>query len=67
MFLCSVVVVNHVHAIQRIPELGQTNFSHASAWFVCPFPLGEVGVQSKIMSQGGVETEFVFETAAFQF
>jgi hypothetical protein len=34
------------------------------------FLLGEVGFSanlSKIMSQGGVETEFVFETAAFQF
>ena len=36
-------------------ELGQTNFSHASAWFVCPFPSGKSGVQSKIMSQGVTE------------
>ena len=39
-------------------ELGQTNFSHASAWFVCPFPSGKSGVQSKIMSQGVTEPIF---------
>ena len=38
--------------------LGQTNFSHASAWFVCPFPSGKSGVQSKIMSQGVTEPIF---------
>ena len=51
----------------ELRKIGQTNFSDASASFVCPFLSGRSGVQSKIMSQGGVETEFVFETAAFQF
>ena len=33
-------------------KLGQTNFSHASAWFVCPFPPGNVGFSAKSCHKG---------------
>jgi len=42
-------------------QLGQTNFSDASASFVCPFTSGRSGVQSKIMSQGVTEPIFRWE------
>ena len=33
-------------------QLGQTNFSDASASFVCPFPPGEVGFSAKSCHKG---------------
>ncbi len=49
-----------------LPKLGQTNFSDASASFVCPFPLrhssGDVGSEAKSCYKGWLleETMFVF-------
>ncbi len=51
----SVSYCKKAYRLKNSKLLGQTNFSDASASFVCPFPSGEVGMQCKIMSQGVTE------------